>query len=182
MAKATKTLRQRAKYLNQLKHKFMNFYTEARDNVIKNDIWKLAERNQTLLGCSTPSFVYNQVFYINGPQPRYGSDEYKKANKILSPELYEEVDLVLNGREFKDRVEEAAISSLINNALIEAQHVMDLNGMLKSMTSSFVIDEEIFNIGSPMADSKIKEFTQNNKEGIKCLNEIAIRALLLKRM
>ncbi len=159
----------------------MSLYTESRDNVIKEELWKLATRNQNILGCSTPSFFYEGVLHFNGVTPRPGTIEFGEANRILAPELYEEVRNLMHKQSFQARVDEAKIAGLINNALIEAEHIMDINGMLKSMASSFVIDPEIFNIGQPMANDLIEKFKKDNAEGIQILNEIALRALLLKK-
>ncbi len=173
--------RQRVCYLKSLKDKFMDFYTKQRDRIIANNIWKLAERNQTLFNCKTASFIYEGTLYYNGIAPRYGSRKMQDVNRVLHPDLYEEVRKLLNERTFQSRIEEAKMETLISNALINAQHVSDLNRMIKSLAGSFVIDGEIFNIGNPLPQTQIEAFKQENKEGIQCLNEIAIRDLLLRK-
>jgi hypothetical protein len=171
----------RALYLNDLRDDFMKAFTRQREKIAEEELWKIAGRNQQLLNCKHPSFMYRNQWYAAIPilKPREMAD----WNRLLHPSLIKEVKALVDDKDFDDVVEESKLVGFFNNILGAVQHLEDLDNIIPS-SFQFVsgIKADIFNIGPPLGEKEVERLKAENQEGIQSLNKLAMRELLLKKV
>jgi hypothetical protein len=173
----------RAKFLLTYRNAAMEAIQREHDVIATEAIGKLCYTNQNLLQCKTPSFIFEGKWYAPYALPR--PTEMKDWNRILHPSLLEEVKNTLTNIDFEQRVETAEIDNFLASVMIEAIHVQDVARLIPGGFASCLpmLDPDVFNLSNvPLSNEQIEIIKAKNGKGLACLNEIAIRNLLLQKV
>jgi hypothetical protein len=175
--------RARAGYIFTYRNAAMAAIRKEQQIIRQEAISKICMRNQSILNCATPSFMFENKWYA--PYALPSPTEMDGWNRILHPSLLETVRGVIHNVTFSQREEEAVLENFFTNVLTETIHVQDLEKLIPNvfMASLPMVDPEIFNLSElPLPEEQIKILQDNNNKGISCLNEIAVRNLLLQKV
>ena len=174
--------RTRSLYLQSIRDILLESFSSGQKRIKQEEIYKICQRNQNILACKTPSFMYNGQWYAavsKLPPP----PEMRKWNRILSPLLLSEiVDLVAEDG-FKEVQDKAVLHGFFTNVLTQAGNYSDLERLLPSsfMGQIPVIDRKVFDIAPMLPTETIETIKAENKEGIQLLNRMAMTDLLLQK-
>lgn len=175
--------RVRAKFLLTYRNAAMDAIQKEHEVIAAEAIGKLCMTNQNLLQCTTPSFIFEDKWYA--PYALPSPTEMKDWNRVLHPDLLEQVRDQLHAIDFEQRVETAEIDQFLASVLVEAIHVNDVERLIPQGFASALplLDPEVFNLSNvPLSTEQINIIKANNGKGLICLNEIAIRNLLLQKV
>ena len=171
---------ERMSYIRSLRDSLMAQHNKEQDYEKSYAIIKLAIRNQTLLGCNTPSFMFMGSWYSAGVLPR--PKEMLGWNRTIHHTLKEKVYKLLNNNSFSTRYENAVMSGLFSNLLSAAGCNADLYRLLpRNYFNSLGLVNPKFDIAPPMLDEEIAAIIEANQEGFQYLNQVKVRNLLLKK-
>lgn len=154
-----------------------NIYIKAKRTLFKR-MCKIAERNQVLLGATTPTFFFDGKWWPF--QPNVGKEQWPNVNRILHDSLYKEVYALLNNQPSRDRTLRIGVETMVGNCLAVARHVDDLKRIFPSNISHLIPepDPEIFNIGDPLTDEEVEALLVRNEDNKYLKRLILTQALL----
>jgi hypothetical protein len=166
-------------YIRALQQRLLSGLFDHAKKKLEAAMWLIAEKNQMLLKCNTPTFVYNGRWY---PMPKPPNPT--EANKRLHPDLHGEVIELLTQVNHNDQEIKRGIETLISNVLCTAKHTADLDRLLPDAALGLmpIIDSDIFNTEAPMTDDQIKEFQEANAINLKFFNQMLLTQLILNKV
>ena len=173
----------RTLYLKNLRNNLMEFFTKEQERIVTETLYKLANKNQILLKCNTPSFMFEGDWYAACQLPGPKEIIAQGWNRILHPTLLEDVRAIVHTKDFQKVVEISILNGFFANILTETGNVLDIDALIPAhfIGSLPVIDRTIFNIAPPLQQHKIDLIKEKNQEGLQCLSEMAIKDLLLQK-
>ena len=171
------TLQTRMLCIRTLQKDLLAYLYDEQEKKKKEALDTLAIKNQQLLQCDTPSFVYNNIFY--GTPFATKANAY--VNRTLHSSLIQQVCEILCKPSFDIMAVQAHINHMFSTILTQAQHVDDLRQLLPNAFMHLVrdIDPNVFNIGTPLPDQTIKKIKELVAKNIAYINELCLTRLLL---
>jgi len=168
---------ERMRYIRQLQQYIVERVFIDKRVALAKALHVIAEENQKLLNCNSPTFMYDGEWWP------YEKVPHPDCNKELHPSLREKVSLLLDNLDFNERDIRAGIESLIGNALATARDGYDLIRLLPQQLNQHrpCIDSSVFNIGNPLTEEEVTAFQEANKENTKFLKKMLITNLLLAK-
>ena len=173
--------RQRATLLHKIKQAFLDQYYEEQNKLIKEELYRIAAQNQSLLNAKTPTFMFEGVWYTYSPYYTVSWQD-TEANRTLHPTLKSRVTHLVHSKDFVDLQDKAQIDNLLGAILSAAQCEYDINRLLPDPFYPLYLnfeEREILNSGSPMMPEQIDAFKQKNKAGYARISALALLNLLL---
>lgn len=173
--------KQRNRHVLGIRQSFESYIYEQRDAEKTRRIDELCEKNAELLhepgpDYITPTFMYKGVMYKAWYHGHSTTD-----NKLIHPDILEEVIDTLNMTDFEVEIEEKSVMNYIGNVLIQAQHTEDLFALIPSRVQEPIqyVNFELFNIGKPMNETQLDTFRERNKKGLHSFKRLFLERLLL---
>jgi hypothetical protein len=173
----------RMAYIQLLRDHLMNFLNKEVNRIKDEAAEKLALRNQTLLNCKTPSFIFNSKWYAAVPLPGPKALTTDGWNRAIHPDIYQDVYDLLYEDNFEIVEQRALLDAFFSAVLTETQHWDDVVMLIPRsfMGSLPAVDESVFNIGPRLSLEQIQMIKDKHVEGVKCLTRLAMRNLLLSK-
>jgi len=158
----------------------LNFVYTYQKRTISEKMFLLALQNQHLLGCDTNTFIHDGIWYSAG-HPVRAHDGYK-PNRILHPDLQEEVETLLR-KGFEITTQQEILHTHFGQVLVTARTKNDLRELLPYPLHKMIdmVDVMTFNCGDDLTQEEITQFKQDNLDGIVCLNGMLLLELLLSK-
>jgi hypothetical protein len=173
------------RYVTQLFDELVTFMDKEENAVRQHKLFELLLENQSLLQCSTPSFVYNHTWYSTQAIPTgYGaSATMRKWNREIHEVVLPKVMELLDPEDFENMRKKATISNFFSTILPLINHVDDLKQLVPDFWISKLppIDAKLFNQADPMTAAEIERLKEETKEGFDHLKMLAMRHLLLQK-
>ncbi|GAG05342.1 unnamed protein product, partial [marine sediment metagenome] len=147
----------------------------------KEKIYKIALANQVLTKHPFYTFVYNGTWYPTDFV--LATDQLKEYNRHLDSSLVDQVEDLINPKDFELQVFNNQLRNLIDGFLLAAQHVNDLRNLFPDPFLSVIkyIDEAIFNIGNPQTVKQLEPIKIQQKAGLAHLGQLFMKELLLQQ-
>lgn len=165
-------------YVRALQQRLIHALFADADKKLENAMWAIAQENQTLLRCNTPTFVYDGRWYPVSPPPNP-----TESNRHLHPDLHGKVHAILSRVDPNDQDIRAGIESLISNVLSAAKHRSDLQRLLPDSVITLlpVIDPDIFDVEDPLPEHRIMQIRKANQGNMKFFKRMLMTQLLLAK-
>lgn len=147
---------------------------------------KLALENQNKTNGNYPCFMFEGVWYTYP----YNAEMPKNTEGIprsLDINLIHKAIAIMYQNDFEETISIEYIRNFIGNALNLCRTINCLEELLsidiKQITTTLHTGEleEIYNIGNPLTKEEINQFKQKNVAGIKAVQQLTMKELLLAR-
>lgn len=167
---------ERIRYIRQLHLQAVDQLFKDRAKKLDEAMWLIAEENQTLLGTSTNTFMWDgEWFPIKNPPV----DCNKELHISLRPKVFE---LIKELRSDPNGLRNE-LHNLLGRYLSVAKHTNDLRQLVPSALLAVfpMIDPDIFNCADPMTENELIAFRQKNTVNTDALKKLLMTRLLLNQ-
>lgn len=170
----------RIRLIRKLQQDMLHFIYAHQRKIVAEKMFMFAIMNQNRLGCNSNTFIHDGVWYSAG-DPIIKSSDYT-PNRVLHPDLKFEVIRLLQ-QEYDSVMQQGTLQVHFGQVLITARRKEDLRELLPYPLHAMIdlVDEEVFNDGSPLTPDEINEFKKQNHDSITCLNSMLLLELLLSK-